>query len=328
VRGEVRRRQLRLLRESWAFFAVGASVALGLVAGAALAVHGPFLRGVILGAGVAATLAGAAIMVLMLTGTAATGMGAVAEQWTASEIRALKRDGWLVVNHLLLKRRDIDHVLIGPAGVIAVETKWSSSGWDVVPPSALVLAAIEQVKANAHDLERWHFVHRQGIAAVQSVLFLWTAAEVGIPEPGAPVPVNGVTVITGTRSALKWRETLTTSPTSLQPAVVRQLWRDVAEQTRVRDEHQARESPQPPSYGAMYWSAVGAFLAVIASMSLSAQLAQLGHWWTLALGEVAATVLGVLACRIKILRVPSLGWIAAAVFGLIIALASAVVAAA
>lgn len=309
------------------FFAVGAAVALGLVAGAVFAVHGPFLRGVITGAGVAVTVAGAAIMVLMLTGTAATGMGAVAEQWTASEIRALRKSGWFVVNHLLLKHRDIDHVLIGPAGVIAAETKWSSSGWEVAPPSRTVLTAIEQVKANAHDLRLWHFVHRQGIAAVESVLFLWTAAEVGVPQTGEPVSVNGVTVITGTRSARQWRDSLSALPTTLDPALARQLWQDVAEHAHVRDEHDAREAPQPRSYGAMYWTAVGAFLAVIASLSLSAQMARLGHWWTLALGEVAAIALGVLVRRIRSLRFASLGWIAAAVFGLIIALVSAVVAA-
>jgi hypothetical protein len=35
-------------------------------------------------------------------------MGATAEQWTASELRPLRRSGWRLINHYLL-RSEIDH---------------------------------------------------------------------------------------------------------------------------------------------------------------------------------------------------------------------------
>jgi len=73
---------------------------------------------------VAGDLGAVAFWVAQATGTASTMMGDLAEQWTASELRKLRRRGWRVLNHVMLKQRDIDHVLIGPGGVYAVETKW------------------------------------------------------------------------------------------------------------------------------------------------------------------------------------------------------------
>lgn len=44
---------------------------------------------------------------------------------------ALTAHGWLVLHGLQIGRTDIDHVLVGPGGVITIETK-SRRGWTVV----------------------------------------------------------------------------------------------------------------------------------------------------------------------------------------------------
>ena len=119
--GEARRRQLRLLRQSWGFFVIFLFLGGAVIAGVALTLDNDFLRGFVVGAGSIAVLGGTAVMVPMLSGTAATAMGETAEQWTASELRPLRKRGWFVVNHFLLRRHDIDHVLVGPNGVVAVE---------------------------------------------------------------------------------------------------------------------------------------------------------------------------------------------------------------
>jgi len=83
-----------------------------------------FVGGLVVGAIGAATVSMLALWVTLVTGTAYRSMGATAEEWTASELRPLRRRRWRVANHVALGRPDIDHVLVGPGGVIAVETKW------------------------------------------------------------------------------------------------------------------------------------------------------------------------------------------------------------
>ena len=41
-------------------------------------------------------------------------------------MRRLRRNGWKVMSHVAPKTRDIDHIAIGPTGVLIVETKWMS----------------------------------------------------------------------------------------------------------------------------------------------------------------------------------------------------------
>src|SRR3954453_4413988 len=75
-----------------------------------------------------------AFQVTQMAGTTSAMMGEIAEQWTAQELRKLRRHGWRIVNHLMLRTWDIDHVLVGPGGIFAVETKWSSRPWQLEPP--------------------------------------------------------------------------------------------------------------------------------------------------------------------------------------------------
>src|SRR4051812_48355601 len=97
-------------------------------------------------------------LVLALSGPMARGMGATAETWTAAELRRLRRHGWRMINGLVLPGRDVDHLLVGPTGVIVVETKWSSTDWHLTPADENVLAAVEQVGANARSLRLWETI--------------------------------------------------------------------------------------------------------------------------------------------------------------------------
>lgn len=53
---------------------------------------------------------------------------AIAENGTSSAVRKLHRKGWRVIDNLPLDGFDIDHIAIGPGGVIVLETKWTSEG--------------------------------------------------------------------------------------------------------------------------------------------------------------------------------------------------------
>ena len=52
----------------------------------------------------------------------------IAEGNTSSEVRKLKRHGWRVVDNIPFKDFDVDHVAIGPGGIVLLETKWTSDG--------------------------------------------------------------------------------------------------------------------------------------------------------------------------------------------------------
>ena len=58
-------------------------------------------------------------------GTYLRRLGGEAERHVSDDLRRLRRRGWRIVDHVTFKGRDVDHVLIGPGGVWAVETKRS-----------------------------------------------------------------------------------------------------------------------------------------------------------------------------------------------------------
>lgn len=55
--------------------------------------------------------------------------GSWAEEWTSDALRK-KASGFTVIDDFLLDGRNLDHVLVGPGGVFAVETKWKSKWRD------------------------------------------------------------------------------------------------------------------------------------------------------------------------------------------------------
>ncbi|MFL5817973.1 MAG: nuclease-related domain-containing protein [Conexibacter sp.] len=50
-------------------------------------------------------------------------LGADGERQTAKALRSLTRRGWTLVNDVHTERGNIDHILVGPAGVFLLETK-------------------------------------------------------------------------------------------------------------------------------------------------------------------------------------------------------------
>ncbi len=55
--------------------------------------------------------------------------GRTGEQLTQGVLKKLRKHGWSVLHSIPLRGRDIDHALIGPAGVIAVESKFTNTEW-------------------------------------------------------------------------------------------------------------------------------------------------------------------------------------------------------
>jgi hypothetical protein len=86
----------------------------------------PFVRGVFVGAFVVAWLGLVWFGVVVGSGQLRHFWGRSGERATAEVFgsRRLRRKGWSVVHGLVVQDHEIDHVAIGPGGVVAVETKW------------------------------------------------------------------------------------------------------------------------------------------------------------------------------------------------------------
>ena len=120
------RRDLRI------FLRTNIRIVLGLAAGAAalVAFEALFFHGVLLGfiAGIVLTLLASAFFVTFLMhGSGFYRLaGAWAEEFTRDELKkALRRkDVWSVVNGVRIGEQDIDHLVLAPRGIFALDSKW------------------------------------------------------------------------------------------------------------------------------------------------------------------------------------------------------------
>jgi hypothetical protein len=92
------------------------------------------VRAFILGAGFATAVALVAVLMGM-DGARSFREGREAERWTARELNRLRKRGWYVLHDLEIDEGNIDHLLIGPEGVVTVETKLRSADWTITDVS-------------------------------------------------------------------------------------------------------------------------------------------------------------------------------------------------
>lgn len=272
ARAKARRTQRTYLKQHWRRLSVAALVMVGPVVLVSPLIPAGTTRGFLLGADLTAAAGALAYWVLQATGTAPTLMGALGEQLTASELRPLQRHGWRLVNHLTLRTYDIDHVLVGPGGAYAVETKWSAHPWTLEPPEDRIRNAARQALGNALDLQRWSNLRRAGVIQVTPVVMLWGAGT----RPGDTPPtdldssthVDGVRVVLGP-TASHWRSTLPHGV--LTPDQVDAAWQVLDRQSHTRD---AGEQAAPASLehlaGVAALTATAAALAFLAAARLRA----------------------------------------------------------
>lgn len=295
ARAKARRAQYRFIRRNWR--PVTVLVSATVVPGIAVAAFLPppvagFLLGVLL------TSVGAAVWFLAVqaTGTAPTMAGDTAEQWTAQELRRLRRKGWRLVNRVALKHKDIDHVLIGPGGAYAIETKWTATAWRLDPSDDRIRRAAAQASDNAQDLRRWQEFKSLGVS-VEPVVFLWGAGLADVVTGQSVWRLHGVDVVIGAR-AKDWREQL--GADRLNADQVNGAWSALDVQTRKRDAFEPLSTP--PSLFDMYKSASLAAGSFAGGMLASAQLYQFGSLWFGLVGSGMLAVGVALARRWSALR--------------------------
>jgi hypothetical protein len=202
--------------------------------------------------------------VMQATGTSPQLMGDLAEQWTASELRRMRRKGWRLVNHFRLRKGDIDHLLIGPGGAFVVETKWSSKPWTVNPPEDRVIDAVEQAERNARDVRLW-----ARLPAVEAVVFLWGMDASQLPPVSR---INTAIVVAGPHAAL-WRTRVAGTPLSADQVTA--TLQKVDKQIRQKDPYNESLTELPPSSFSMAVTAVSTLATADLGFYACAQLFRL-----------------------------------------------------
>jgi hypothetical protein len=303
ARVKARRAQYDFIRRRWVSL-LGALAGMGLVSGlAVLLVPSGFVRGFASGGLLVAIVGTLWSRVVQVTGTASIMMGDEAEQWSAAELRKLQRRGWRVVNGVCLRQWDIDHVLVGPGGVIAVETKWSASPWTDADGGRRIAAATARVQRSAKDLRLWADLRKIGVDSVSSVVLLWGAGAQDI-EPTVEVALGGTTAVLAGLHMEDWRRSLPVGV--LDHAQIADAWAALERQCRVRDARDRNQAPTPPSISGMAFMGVATMSSAAVGLLAAARwLAQLGElrWW--GLGGAVLLAPGPLLDRT---RVRTAGW--------------------
>ncbi|MEO8425435.1 MAG: nuclease-related domain-containing protein [Actinomycetota bacterium] len=123
---------------------------------------------------------------------------ALAEEFTSSELHALRWGGWKTIDRVQFDRYDVDHVIVGPGGVCVVETKNTNVSWPIEGGrfnDAWALEAVTQVRRNADHIKSL-LKQKAGVSLeVETILMVWGD---GRPQLSGPADVGrGVTVVTG-----------------------------------------------------------------------------------------------------------------------------------
>lgn len=113
------------------------------------------VKGFALGAWTAFVITSAYNWCMIASGASQSMMGEQGEVWTDGELRSLRKRGWRVVNHLTLKHGDIDHVAIGPGGLMVIESKWNSSPLALDGTDRWVGNWADQARRNTDDVKRF-----------------------------------------------------------------------------------------------------------------------------------------------------------------------------
>jgi hypothetical protein len=188
----VRAERKALLTRNWQLIAGGAG-GTAVVIGILVAIqNSSFGRGLILGIGMC-VVAFFAWYPFVVSGLHARGIGVDAEQFTSQVLRKLDRRRWVVIDHVAFDVHDIDHVVVGPGRVFAVETKWRSS------PVERAERAQFAARATKHAEKLGRLLRSEGApAAVTPLLVIWGPGSHAMTK--TVEEINGVKIVAGPSS--------------------------------------------------------------------------------------------------------------------------------
>jgi hypothetical protein len=178
-------------------------------------------------------------------------LGGVAEQWTSAALRKLGRGRWRVIDRVDFEDMDVDHVVIGPAGVLAVETKWSSE-WRYEGGKLQFRFGdpIGQARRGARKIRYLLLSYGIHVDPVP-VLCLWGP---GLPDFPDGADWAGDVLLLHGKQAKAWRPLILRMESRFGADKVGSIAQGVSAFVQQRDEYELYESlskkrgrPQPPS---------------------------------------------------------------------------------
>lgn len=178
--------------------------------------------------------------VTLLSGSASRVMGQTGEQWTAQELRSHLTREWRILNHLLVGRADVDHVAVGPGGLVVIETKWTSWPFDPEYHATAARRLAEQA-----DRVRRMLKPHLGDVRVSRAVVVWGPDIAGSDETQV---INGIEVVPGP-SLADWLDRVPTSGTL--PPQIEAAWRRLDADSRVTDAREARVNRHPRPFDAI-----------------------------------------------------------------------------
>jgi hypothetical protein len=257
-----------------------------------------------------------AVMVIVMSGAADSMMGLVAEGWTADELRSLQTHGWRLANGIKIRAKaDIDHLAVGPAGLLVVETKWSRHRWPLRDRgegfmSNLLSDAVDQAVRNSKDVST-QFGKAIGDAPVRAVCVVWSAEESSDDDESSEgsgwVDYAGTVVVRGP-TLRRWLQSL--SGGALDEAGIDRVWKVIEEHAWKREEIDLK-SPNPSRRTvpmAVLESFVAPFVGVVFAAYALIGIVRVNELWLDVVSALLFIVLGYTALRIPALRRAAYGW--------------------
>ena len=153
------------------------------------------------------------LMAVGRPGPAAWARGADAEEFTRSALRRVLPNSYHVVHDVQLPHGNADHVVVGPAGVIVIETKWSGDPWASPAGWDRIRSASRQARSNARAISTLLAEHGQPVVA-QPLVVLWGGGTRTWSKDATLREVEKTTVVAGT-SLDAWTSTLVESQLEL-----------------------------------------------------------------------------------------------------------------
>jgi hypothetical protein len=208
----VTRRQIRRRPGTFAG-AILLITAFSLMIGVVGAIAGhPFLAGWVSGTGLAALLAVLTWVRLITDGSVTWRVGALGELWTSDELRLLGR-GWTVLNGVAVPGDrgaaiEIDHIAVGPGGVLTVESKlWpSQQGRLDLRSHPYIVSAANKAHTQA-GFVRYSLRKVVPPEVVSPTVIVWGADLLSADGSIVANPRTGVKILDG-RDAAAWREAI------------------------------------------------------------------------------------------------------------------------
>ncbi len=208
-------------------------------------------------------------------------LGIAGEEWTTDQLRKLRRRGWLFVNHVMLEKGDIDHVVLGPAGFFSVDSKYRTD-WSGATGSldAIAATACRQASQLQKRLQ-------MKTPAVQPAVVVWGPRSIDVFEE--PIEHAGVIFCHG-RSFVSHLRAL---DETVSAATVEEAFAALDHYVERRDIGEARDFGDPArpigehvtDLGISAWMASATFIA----LSFITKVPPVGVWTVALAGVIAAT---------------------------------------